>query len=53
VFKTRGVTIHRYILVSAHFGWRYNTSIQAARIVIPSNVTSIINKSNAPIFCGH
>jgi len=22
--------IHRYVLVSAHFGWRYNTSIQAA-----------------------
>jgi len=32
----RGVTIHRYVLVSANFGWRYNTLIQAARIAIES-----------------
>jgi len=51
--NTRGVMIHRYVLVSALFGWRYNASIQATHIAIQSNTTSIINKSNAPIFCGH
>jgi len=34
---------------AAHIGWQYNTSIQAVHIVILSNVTSIINKLNAPI----
>jgi len=43
------ITIHRYILVSVHFGCQYNTLIQAVHIAIQSNATSIINKSNTLI----